>query len=317
MIQIHTITLNPVIDLIYRVDHFEKGSTFRCDEFRLIPAGKGINVSYALSCMGETSNTYLVVGKHEVPEYERECAKHSILCHAVAGDFNTRRHCTILERIEGKVTHVQVTGAEISSSLIDRLSDEVVKHLSNKDIVILSGSLPAGIDSTNYKKMIMRFKKEGATVILDSSGEPLKEGLTAHPYLVKLNQEEAEEVTNKKITGAQDEYAVLQRIHHIYGIPFIIVSFGARGMIAGCEEGAWRMSVKIDPSSVVDTVGCGDSMVAGLAYALKQGYSTEEMFSYGIATASAATLHVGPGILKEKDVKRFMNRVESRLVGSL
>ncbi|RJP26099.1 MAG: 1-phosphofructokinase family hexose kinase [Candidatus Omnitrophota bacterium] len=317
MSKIHTVTLNPVIDLIYRVESFEKGTTFRCDEYHLFPAGKGINVSYALSCLDESSHAYLLLGRQDGSDYERECRQRSIHYHPITGKFQTRRHCTILEKQTGHVTHIQAKGFDVPPSLIDRVGNEVIRNLSNKDIVVLSGSLPDNADPTIYKTMILRFKHEGATVILDSHGEPLKHGLEAHPFLVKLNQTEAEQITEKKIVGAQDEFAVLQRIHTIYGIPFIVVSLAEKGMIAGCEEGVWRMIVRMNPTWIVDTVGCGDAMTAGMAYAIKREMKIEDVFRHGCACASASTMKIGPGILDPLQMDLFLHQIQCQLVGSL
>ncbi len=314
---IHTVTLNPVIDLIYRVGSFEKGTTFRCNEFSRIPAGKGLNVSYALSSLDVNSHTHVLLGSDDMPVYKQECDRRSITLHSVCDQFTVRRHCTILETQENKITHIQTRGETIENSLADQLTDNLSKMLTNEDIVILSGSVPPGIDENIYGKMINRFKCEGVTVILDSSGEPLRQGLNAHPYLIKFNQHEAEEIAQKEITSPQDEFAVLHRIHHSFKIPFIVVSFGAKGMLAGCDEGVWRLTVDIDQTKIVDTVGCGDTMIAGMVYAMKQGLSAEEMFRQGIVCATASALKSGPGNLDKQDVANLQNSVHSRYTGSL
>ncbi|MFB3787757.1 MAG: PfkB family carbohydrate kinase [bacterium] len=131
MTQIHTVTLNPVIDLIYETDRFEKGTTFRCDRYEQIPAGKGINVSYALSYLGEPSHAYLLIGEPELSLFGQACQERGIQFHPFAGPFPTRCHCTILERETGFVTHVQTKGM-----LAPVEAYEILRHVLEQQIFL-------------------------------------------------------------------------------------------------------------------------------------------------------------------------------------
>ncbi|MEW6237880.1 MAG: hexose kinase [Candidatus Omnitrophota bacterium] len=314
MTTIRTLTLNPVIDLIYSVDRFEKGSTFRCDDFLYLPAGKGINVTNALACMGESSCAYLPLGKDDVPLYIAACRQRPIELHYAAGDFRIRRHCTILERKTGSVTHAQTRGETMPPALMDELVEELVGGMEPEDIAILSGSVPPGVSPSIYAEIITRCQKKGARTILDASGPPLREGAAAQPFLLKINQNETEQLLGESMTEAAD---IVREIHRRFGIPRIVISLGEKGAVAGGEEGIIRLRLPMDPSEVRDTVGCGDAMTGGIAWGMKRDLPWEEICRCGIAWASAAACCAGPAHLDPHCVEKMLDRVEIRRMVSL
>jgi len=317
MTTVHTLTLNPVIDLIYRLPSYSKGGTVRCEEFDKIPAGKGFSVAYALANLGVPSQAYAPLGKNDRPVYQEFCDRHSIKLISITDIFNVRQHCTILESDSGTVTHIQSTGNKIPKHCVDKLLNELYGEITMGDIVCISGSLPLGIDRDAYKTIISECKKSGATVILDTSGIPLKEAVQAHPYAIKLNQHEAEELTGHEITSYQSAYSVLQAIYQRAKIPLIIVSLGEKGLIGGSEVGVWQMSIPVEEQKIVDTVGCGDSMVAGLVQGMLEEWDLQDTLQHAIATATAAAFQVGPGMLEKSMVGKLTHRIESKQFGEL
>ncbi len=316
MPNIHTLTLNPVVDLIYRMDTFEKGGAVRSREFQCVPAGKGLNVSAVLAALGAPSTAYLLLGEDDEALYQAYCKQTNIEWKAVTGGFSVRRHCTLLED-NGGVTHIQTHGDPIKTEWAEELVDQLVSNISTDDFVVMSGSLPPGIDSGFYADVIERCRMSGALVLLDASGPALLKGARARPYAIKINQHEAQELLGRAIEAPQEEFAALQAVHQQSDIPLSIITMGARGMIAGCEEGVWRMSVKMDAGEVKDSVGCGDALAAGLVYGLVNQLPLEDGFKSAIAAASAAVTLVGPGRLDRKTLDAMIDRVKSQKIGEL
>lgn len=315
MKKIFTVTLNPVVDLIYSTEGFEKGTTFRCDAYQRVPAGKGLNVSYILSALGVESEAWMLLGESDVSLYESVCQDRGVSLKPFTGGFDVRRHCTILER-GGGVTHVQTRGLDIKPEWAEDLIRALTHAVSADDIVVFSGSLPPGLDDGLYASAIRRCRMEGALTLLDASGEPLRQGAAAHPFAVKINEFEARELTGKSISGPQDEYTVLQAVHRLSSIPLAAISLGGRGLIAGGEQGAWRIQVHMNPGEVRDTVGCGDALMAGFVKKLAEGKPEEECFRHGVAVASAAARVAGPGVVNPADVESLMDRIESHRIGT-
>ncbi len=312
---IHTVTLNPVIDLIYCIESFEKGTTFRCDDYTFIPAGKGINVSYALACMGVTSHACLVLGENDTSPYVNACNQRGIELSLIAGHFRIRRHCTILETGLGSVTHAQTKGEEIPDGLVHDLIYDLYCRIRPGDIVVLSGSVPPGIPDTIYCDIIEECKKKQVSVILDTSGEPLSRGIQCTPDMIKANKKEAEVILGHPLSDEQDECEWVKEIHRFSKVPTVVISLGERGLLAGCDEGIWKLNVPMKSSEVFDTVGCGDAMVGGLVYGWYHGLKPYDAFCQAVAWASAAALQIGPANLLADDVRTMLQRVLSQRIG--
>ncbi len=315
MTRIHTVTLNPVIDLIYETGRFEKGTTFRCGRFEQIPAGKGINVSYALSCLGEPSHAYLLIGEQEVHWFGKACHERGIHFHPFAGPFPTRRHCTILERETGSVTHVQTQGMPVPVEAYEILRQGLEQQLARGDILVLSGSVAPGLPAAAYRELITMSNAKGAVTILDSSGPPLRLGMTAGPFVVKANEKEAGELTGLALQDEAREWEALRRMREYPGLAHGVISLGARGILAGNPAAAWRLRVSMRPGEVKDTVGCGDTQVAGLALGIKQGMDPPGLYRFAIACASAAAVQAGPGRIDKNTVEAMLERVACEPAG--
>lgn len=304
---IHTITLNPVIDLIYEVDEFEKGTTFRCGEFHLIPAGKGLNVSNALATMGEETRAYIPVGWRESGVFAEACRERGIHYHPYPGVFQTRYHCSILETRSRSTTHIQVRGDRVPLSPIRELTNDLKKHVQPGDWVALSGSIPPGVPTDIYAKLIENFRKRKINSLLDASGEPLRKGALAKPDLLKVNQAEAEELSGIPARNVNDACQSLRAIYETTHTPLIALSMGKQGLVAGIDGEILHLRVPMNESAVKDTTGCGDAMVAGMLYGLNRGFDPEALFRYGIACASAAALCVGPAQFEWSDMEKMLN----------
>lgn len=310
MRQIHTITLNPVIDFIYEVDEYQKGTTFRANRFHLIPAGKGVNVSYALAAMNEESSAYVAVGWKESDIYADACRERGVDYHPYPGVFQTRRHCTILEKNSRSTTHAQIQGQQVPLSPFRKIVGDLAKQVLEGDWVVFSGSVPPGVPSDIYAEMIQRCQERGAKTLLDASGDPLRAGVEAGPDLLKVNEVEAQDLTGLPIRSLEDAHRSLRAIYRETHIPFIAVSLGKEGLLAGMHGEALHLQVPMQESEIQDTVGCGDAMVAGMLYGLNHGFDPEAMFRYGIACASAAALQVGPGHFEWSDMERMLKFVQ-------
>ncbi|MDX9752326.1 MAG: hexose kinase [bacterium] len=314
---IHTITFNPVVDLIYHVPHFQKGTTFRCADFQMVPAGKGINVSYALSCLEETSATYTILNEACFPLYQHACSQHGITFLPVTGPVMMRYHATLLDNGDRTVTHIQTKGEPVSPLLADRLIDTLINRLNPRDIVVISGSLPLGIDPSIYSVMIEECKDYQALVVLDASGEPLAKGVAARPFVVKINQSETEELVGFPLESLEAGAQAMMVLQSRHAVPILILTLGAGGMIAGTPQGIWHVSLPMAEEEVVDTVGCGDALAAGLAYGLARNKSEADLFRYAIACASAAARHAGPSHFQKTELPPLLERVRIQRLGSV
>lgn len=289
-----TVTLNPVIDLIYHVPPYEKGDTVRAHRFEQAPAGKGINVSITLACLGEPSTVLMLGGSQDRPLYQALCDRHGIALAQLDAWPWVRRHCTMLEQQGNTTTHIQVRGDEPDPQAIKDLITLLERTLSAEDVLILAGSIPPGVDEAIYGRLIALGKAAGAWTVLDSHSAPLRYGLEAGPALLKINHHEAMQYCGVE-EGRLTDAALLTALEERAQTPMTVITLGGRGVMGSDGNQRLRLWIDLQPEEVRDTVGCGDAMLAGMVSVLLNGGHFEAMLREGIACATAAATQTGPG----------------------
>lgn len=307
--QVHTVTLNPVTDLIYLINSFEKGTTFRCGEFMQVPAGKGINVSYILSCYGIASSAHAIIGDDEAQTYQHALESRNITARLTTAPILTRKHCTLLEESTRSVTHAQTHSQPIPQDILKRFEDDLFSSCTAGDIVVFSGSLPKDCPTNTYAGWIKQCHENKILPVFDSSGEALRLGVQSSPWMLKSNEHEAEELFGKPIKSEEDIQQAAKWIQSEYKIPYVILSLGSRGIAALGHEIYYRIRVNIDTDRIIDSVGCGDAVAGGFIYAWLQKLTEEELFTYAITTATAAATVLGPGKIELEVVDELLEKV--------
>jgi 1-phosphofructokinase family hexose kinase len=173
--------------------------------------------------------------------------------------------------------------------------DRVREQVRPGDIWVLSGSLPPGVPSDTYARLITLLKAGGARTFLDTSGDPLRHGCAARPYLVKPNLMEAGELMGRKLDSLADMYRAVD-LFLGQGIEVVALSLGADGLLLATEQQA--VSVRPPCVQVRNPVGAGDALLAGIAYALAssgeaEGPTLEQMARWGVAAGTAAAMREG------------------------
>ena len=175
------------------------------------------------------------------------------------------------------------------------------------DVVAMSGSVPKGLDGTAYQKLIAIVKAAGKKVILDTSGKLLEMGIEARPTMIKPNIDEIRMLTGKPCDNLEEMVRAAIEIRE-RGVEIVAVSLGADGSFVVCESGIFRARVpKID---AVNTVGCGDSMIAGFALALGKGLPIVDALKKASAISAASALSETTGFYKPEDMERLLPQIE-------
>ena len=285
---ITTVTLNPAVDKTYTAARLLLGQVNRMDSVKNIAVGKGINVAKVLRQYDYPVKALVFMGGYTgrfIEDYAKEIG---IQCHFTHVKGETRSSINILSQ-DGYVTEVLEPGPTISEAELTLFLEDYDRETKDSSLVILSGSAPTGIPSSIYKELIQRSKKQGKKVLLDTSGQFLKEGVMAKPFMIKPNVKELEILADRKLKGLE-EIADAAVFLNRQGIEHILVSMGAKGLLY-VREGE-VIHAKAPKIKAVNTVGCGDSTVAAFAIALESGLSGEDMLRMciGISVANAATL---------------------------
>ncbi len=282
---ITTITLNASIDKAYYMKGtIENGTVMRVMECRNSAGGKGLNVARVAKLCGSDVKASGMVGGFNGAYLESMLSSDGIdhdFFH-IAGE--TRSCINILDEGYGSTEYLEpgcgVTEEEVQEFL-QQVFPQVIK---DSHVVTISGSVPKGCGSDIYAHMVEEIKSQGKQVILDTSGQLLKEGIKAKPTMVKPNQDEIELLYDTKITSFDEVKKYAQAIHQ-EGIEYVVISLGGDGALLVCSEGMYQgKPPKVD---VINTVGCGDSMVGAFAVALEKKMTPDQALKYAVAVASA------------------------------
>ena len=289
---IYTITFNPALDYIAQVENFKIGEINRTKTETILPGGKGLNVSIVLKNL-EIENTALGF----VAGFTGEELIHKMESQGVKTDFVrvekgiTRINLKISSISENQVeeTALNGIGPQITKNDMNVLFEKIQK-MSTKDIVILSGSIPKNMDKDIYEKICKELKGKGITFIVDSTQELLMNVLKYNPFLIKPNQEELEETLNCKISTKEDIVNAAKELKKM-GAQNVLVSLGNDGALLLTKEDETYYS-KAPKGQVVNTVGSGDSMVAGFLAGYYQTQDYEYALKVGVAAGSASAFSI-------------------------
>lgn len=282
---ITTVTLNASIDKAYHMSGgIQNGNVMRVAECKNSAGGKGLNVARVIKlCNSEVKATGMVGGFNGA--YLESLLSEDIIPHEFFHIKGETRSCiNILDETYGSTEYLE-PGCQITEEECEEFLTKIFPDIiEDSDIVTISGSTPKGTHSNIYEKMIQIVKNQGKEVILDTSGELLKNGLKAKPTMVKPNKDEIEMLFQIKINDMEDVKHYAKKIHDM-GIPYVVISLGKDGAMMVCKDGIYQaMPPKL---SVVNTVGCGDSMVGAFAVALEYHFTPEIALKYAVSVASA------------------------------
>lgn len=299
---IYTITFNPALDYITQVENFKIGEINRTKTETILPGGKGLNVSIVLKNL-EIENTALgFVAGFTGEELIRKMESQGVKTDFVKVEKGLTRINVKISSINEKrieETALNGMGPQMTKGDMEVLFEKIQK-MSTNDIVILSGSIPKNIDKDIYEKICKELHEKGITFIVDSTQELLMNVLKYHPFLIKPNKEELEETLNCKILTKEDIINAAKTLQN-KGAQNVLVSLGNDGALLLTKEDDIYYS-KAPKGQVVNTVGSGDSMVAGFLAGYYQTKDYEYALKIGVAAGSASAFSIRLATKKDVDL---------------
>ena len=300
-----TISLNPAIDKTAICDRLIPGQLNRLSNVQICPGGKGINVSRALNCLGEDVCAMGFIGGGNGEYIKKALEKSGIRTAFTVTDQETRISLNIISD-EGYVTEILEAGPTPNVLCIEDFLNKYRKELKKASLVVISGSLPGGMDTRFYSDLISMAAAEKKRVILDSSGEAMREGVEALPYMIKPNIREFEYIMGRHYYEPEDiargAGELIRR-----GIERVAVSLGARGMVYVTEDVS--LYAQAPRLNAINTVSCGDSAVAAFAYSVARNLKDEEALIKAVAVSAAAALSQESGLFLPEDESRFAGMI--------
>lgn len=298
---ITAVTLNVAIDKAYVIDEMKQGEVMRVTKCTNTPGGKGLNVAKVAKLCGEEVLATGFVGGHAgayVEDMLNEIQTPNDFVHTA----NETRSCINVLAFDGTSTEFLEPGALVTETEVQQFLEKFAAIAKKSDVITLSGSVPKGVPTNIYQKLIEKAKELGTPVLLDTSGDLLKQGILANPTMIKPNSDEIEALLGVSINDRQELIESGKKLQR-GGIPYVVISLGAEGALFITSEHVYHgQPPKIEP---VNTVGCGDSMVAAFAVGIKRGMSEEEMLKYAVSVSGANALTMATGHFLEEDRKRL------------
>ncbi|MCK3838291.1 MULTISPECIES: 1-phosphofructokinase [Pseudomonas] len=301
MAKILTLTLNPALDLTVRLARLEPGAVNRSEAMLTHAAGKGVNVAQVLADLGHHVSVGGFLGDANPQAFDALIASRGFGDAFVRVPGETRSNIKIAEQ-DGRVTDINAPGPLVSEAAQTALLEMIAKKGAQFDAVVVAGSLPRGVSPQWFQALLGQLKDLGLKVALDTSGEALRAGLQAGPWLVKPNTEELAEA----LDNATD---AISRLHQ-QGVEHVVVSDGAAG-VTWYRPGA-ALHATPPKVTVASTVGAGDSLLAGLLHGLLSGDTPEHTLRRATAIAAMAVTQIGFGISDDAQLARLESGVDVR-----
>ena len=308
MARILCVTLNPALDVTVRVPQLVPGEVNRSQPLVTHAAGKGVNVALVLADLGHSITVSGFLGEQNPHAFEALFAHRGFADAFIRVPGETRSNIKLAED-DGRVTDLNGPGPLVSELAQQALLDTLDQIASTHDAVVVAGSLPRGVSAQWFRALLLRLKAMGLKVVLDSSGEALKEGLSAGPWLVKPNTEELGDALACAVDSLADQVGAATQLL-AQGIEHVVISDGAQGVNWFSRHVALHA---VPPKvRVASTVGAGDSLLAGMLHGLISGHSPEQTLRTATAIAAMAVTQIGFGISDAVQLAMLESRVSVR-----
>ena len=303
---IYTGTLNPALDYVIQVEHFRPGQINRNKSEHIHWGGKGINVSCVLNELGYQSTALgFIAGFTGRALSDRLTAKGIVSDFIEVRDGITRINVKMKSDEE---TEINGAGPQIADTDFDRLKEQM-QRMKAEDTVILSGSIPSCMNKDTYERIIECLPK-GCRVIVDAEKELLLGILKFRPFLIKPNTIELAAMFDTVITSESEMIHYAEELQKM-GARNVLVSMAKDGALLIAENGS-VLKMAAAEGKTVDSVGAGDSMVAGFL----AGYLKTNDYSYALklGTACGGATAFRFGLAKKSEIEEVMNQLEQPIV---
>lgn len=302
-----TLTLSPALDKSTEVEHLVPESKLRCAAMRVDAGGGGINVSKGIRRLGGISTAVFPAGGANGQRLRNILREAGIATEVIEIQDETRESFAVRETTTNHQYRFTPPGVALRE--VEAEACLVAVEKLRPDILVASGSLPPGLPETYYERVAAFAKQIGAKFILDTSGAALQAAADEGLYLLKPNLGELSALAGvKKLEMNQVDDAALAIIEQ-GKCEVVVVSLGPRGALLVTREGFEHV-----PAPTVEkrtTVGAGDSMVAGMVWALSEGLSFREMAQWGVACGTAATKGSGTELFQRDDAEQLLHWIQT------
>ena len=295
-----TLTLSPAIDKSSTVVKIVPEQKLTCAAPKAEPGGGGINVSRGLKRLGLESLAIFPCGGFEGELFKKLLSKENIAYKSIETKNPTRENFTMVETSTNSQYRFGMPANEIYPDEELLILQALESLLPVPQFVIASGSMPPGIEQDFLARVANFSKKSDIKFIVDTSGEALKQAVEEGVYLLKPNLAELSQLVGATYLDNKDVVHAAKQLISSGKCEIVVVSMGSQGAHLITKDISEH--VKAPDVKKLSTVGAGDSMVAGMVYALSTGKNLQETLRMGVACGTAATMNPGTELFKKEDV---------------
>lgn len=305
-----TVTLNPAIDRTLEVPNFEIGFRHRASKTVTLPGGKGVNVARVVKTLGQPVIATGFLGGRAGERVLLDLEHEDVLCDFVRIGSETRTSTAVLDPTAGTTTEVNEYGPEVTPHELDLLLEKLEYLSRAASVIVVAGSIPRGLEPSVYARLVGRLRRPGAIVVLDTYGEPLRQGVKSAPNMLFLNQYETETLIGHEF-GGEEEFvaaaATLRRLGAgaavVHGLEMCVAQVPLNGEVI-------TLVARPPHVDVVSAVGSGDSLLGGYVARMMDGRPPVDCLRFGLGCGLANAGSYGAGLFSPEEAERYAEHVE-------
>ncbi len=306
MSKVVTITLNPAFDTTLVLDGLHTERINRPVSESRISAGKGINISESLTALGFPNIAAAIVGRDSLEIFRKPLDEKGIHCRFVIVDGEVRENLTLLS--EGKTIKINRAGQAADADAAERMKELIRDIWEEDDVIIFSGSVPEGISESEVDSLISYASECGYKVVIDSEAISAERLISLRPWLIKPNEHELELIVGRPLRDIDDMLAECGKMVE-NGIEKVILSLGKKGLYLIAKDK--KIQAVPPETDEVNTVGAGDTALAGYVYAFLTGMTERECAACAAACGCAVVASKLPYLT---DTQKVMDIIEKTKV---
>jgi 1-phosphofructokinase/tagatose 6-phosphate kinase len=306
-----TVTLNAALDKTLEVPSFTPGRRHRTVDQTTMPGGKGVNIARAIKRLGQPVIATGFAGGATGNRILDALTDEAILNAFVRVREESRTNTAVLDPTTGMHTEINERGPSVSLHELELFREKLLYLAKGASIVVFAGSLPRGMETDVYARLIREVRKLGVTTVVDTEGDPLRLAVRADPEVVSPNELEAEELVGHEFNDGDDRaQAVVEMTRLGAGEAIMTVSDGCYAQVL--ETGIPTLyRVRVEEQEARSSIGSGDAFLAGYVAARYAGRSPVDCLRFGVACGAESIHHFGAGVVEPAKVERLLDEVEA------
>lgn len=301
-----TISINPALDVTTSIGQIKPEGKLRCATPRFDAGGGGVNVSRAIGKLGGDSHAFVAIAGSTGEWFQRLLNESGVDNEIWEMQGETRFALTVMEEATGEQYRFNLPGPQQTVEEAERLLGVLCEQIgAGYQYVIASGSLPPGVPVDFYARLTKKAREIGVSLILDTSGPPLKAAFVEKPYLMKLDRFEAAELVEDGMDARALAPELAQKLVDQHAAEIVIITLGDNGAcIASASD---LLLIRPPKVKVLSAVGAGDSFLAALTIGLVNNWSLEDASRFGVAAATSAVTTEATELCERSATQRYFD----------